>query len=100
LLNPAPACPLPEALQRVTDLLTPNEAELHALAGTRDSAAAAQWLLAQGPRALLATGSAAGCLLFGPGRAALSVTGHGAIGAMPCGEAVAEMLWRSHRAAN
>ena len=138
LLNPAPARPLPEALLRAVDLLTPNESELHALAGTTDTLAASQALIARGPRAVLTTLGAQGCLLVQrdlaplalPGRsmcvadtigagdtftgalaaalargesiesaarwanaaAALSVTGHGAIGGMPTRNAVAALL--------
>jgi ribokinase len=140
LLNPAPARPLPDALLRVTDLLTPNEAELHALAGTHDSEVAAQTLLARGPRAVIATLGRNGCALYERDRApqrfaghamtvadsigagdtftgalaaaltggealdtavrwanaaaALSVTGSGAIGAMPTRDAVAALLVR------
>lgn len=138
LLNPAPARPLPEGLLALTDLLTPNETELQALAGTADTEAAAQALLARGPRAVLATLGARGVALFQRGRpplrlpghamavadtigagdtftgalaaalargepidtaarwanaaAALSVTGHGAIGGMPTRDAVAALL--------
>jgi ribokinase len=140
LLNPAPARPLPEALLRATDLLTPNEAELQALAGIADTAAAARALLARGPCAVLATLGVRGAALFRPEReplllaghavrvadtigagdtftgalaaalargeaieeaarwanaaAALSVTGHGAIGGMPTRDAVAALLAR------
>lgn len=132
LLNPAPARPLPDELLAVTDVLTPNETELKALAGLGhgDAEAAAQVLLARGVGAVVATLGAAGCALWaGDGSrarlagwrmekvadtigagdtfsgslaaalargesleealhwanaaAALSVTGHGAIGAMP-----------------
>ena len=72
LLNPAPALPLPDALIELTDVLTPNEAELHALAGTAtDSSvdAAAQALLARGGRAVLVTLGAAGCRLYRHGAA-------------------------------
>jgi ribokinase len=64
LLNPAPARPLPDALLALTDLLTPNEGELRALAGETDIDAAAQALLARGPRAVLVTLGARGCALF------------------------------------
>ncbi len=76
LLNPAPARPLPEALLRVTDLLTPNEAELRALAGVADTEAAANALLARGPRAVLATLGARGCALFRRDAPALWLPGH------------------------
>jgi ribokinase len=141
LLNPAPARPLPADLIALTDLLTPNETELQALAGTYDTEAAAQVLLARGPRAVLATLGSRGAALFardhpplrlsgyamgvadtiGAGdtftgalaaalargepidqaarwanaAAALSVTGHGAIGGMPTRDAVAALLARS-----
>jgi ribokinase len=141
LLNPAPARPLPADLLALTDLLTPNETELQALAGTQDTEAAARALLARGPRAVLATLGARGAALFtrdqpplrlsgyamtvadtiGAGdtftgalaaalargepidhatcwanaAAALSVTGHGAIGGMPTRDAVAALMARS-----
>lgn len=76
LLNPAPARPLPAALLQATDLLTPNEGELQALAGRRDTEGAAQALLAQGPRAVLVTLGAAGCELFERGRAPQRIAGH------------------------
>ena len=138
LLNPAPARPLPDALLALTDVLTPNEGELHVLGGNTDTDAAAQALLARGPRAVLATLGARGCALYERGAtpsllpshamrvadtigagdtftgalaaalargerladaarwanaaAALSVTGHGAIGGMPTLSAVAALL--------
>jgi ribokinase len=64
LLNPAPARPLPDALLALTDLLTPNEGELRALACENEIDAAAQALLARGPRAVLVTLGARGCALF------------------------------------
>lgn len=76
LLNPAPARPLPDALLQVVDLLTPNEAELHALAGRQDTAAAAQAMLARGPRAVLVTLGARGAALFERDRAPVQLTGH------------------------
>jgi ribokinase len=76
LLNPAPARPLPAQLLRATDLLTPNEGELHALAGTTDTAAAAARLLDQGPRALLVTLGAGGCALFERGHTLRHLAGH------------------------
>lgn len=132
LLNPAPARPLPEALLALTDVMTPNEGELRALAGMDDDTPvedAARALLARGTGAVLATlGARGACLVqrdtapvaihgfavtvadtIGAGdtctgalaaalarglplpaaarlanaAAALSVTGRGAIGAMP-----------------
>jgi ribokinase len=76
LLNPAPARPLSDALLRVTDLLTPNEAELHALAGVADTDIAAQALLARGPRAVIATLGARGCALFERDAAPCLLPGH------------------------
>ena len=76
LLNPAPARPLPDALLRVTDLLTPNEVELHALAGIADADIAAQALLARGPRAVIATLGARGCALFTRDAAPRLLPGH------------------------
>jgi ribokinase len=76
LLNPAPARALPEALWRLTDLLTPNEAELRALAGLDDIESAAHALLARGPRAVLATLGRAGCALFERGRPPQRIDGH------------------------
>jgi ribokinase len=76
LLNPAPALALPDALLALTDVLTPNEAELHALAGgmrqhqtnaSVDEArrdAAAQALLECGVGAVVVTLGAAGCRLY------------------------------------
>ncbi len=76
LLNPAPARPLPSALLQATDLLTPNQAELHAIAGSDDTEAAAQMLLSCGPRAVLATLGPGGCALFESGRARRHLAGH------------------------
>ena len=73
LLNPAPAQPLPDELVALTDLLTPNETELRALAGVSPQASideAAQVLLGRGVGAVLVTLGAAGCRLWqrgGPG---------------------------------
>ena len=76
LLNPAPALPLPDALLALTDVLTPNESELHTLAGgtaqhqtdvSVDEArrdAAAQALLECGVGAVVVTLGAAGCRLY------------------------------------
>ena len=71
VLNPAPALPLPDALMRLTDVLTPNEAELHTLACDAVGAStvqsvdgAAQALLARGPHAVVVTLGASGCRLY------------------------------------
>jgi ribokinase len=76
LLNPAPARPLPATLLRVTDLLTPNQGELQALAGLDDIDAAAQSLIARGPRAVVVTLGAAGCRVVERDRAPVTLPGH------------------------
>jgi ribokinase len=74
LFNPAPARPLPDELLALTDVLTPNETELLALAGVEGATPdeAAQALLRRGVGAVIATLGRAGCRLWradGPGRA-------------------------------
>lgn len=67
LLNPAPARPLPDALIRLTDVLTPNESEVRLLADLPDDAPveeAAELLLKRGATAVLVTLGAAGCALY------------------------------------
>jgi ribokinase len=66
LLNPAPARPLPDELLALTDVLTPNETELLALAGEEGAtpAQAAQALLRRGVGAVIATLGGAGCRLW------------------------------------
>ncbi|HNG80572.1 MAG TPA: ribokinase [Burkholderiaceae bacterium] len=85
LLNPAPAPaqPLPAELIALSDLLTPNETELCALAGEpggepagSDLALAAQRLQAAGAGAIVVTRGAAGWTLFEPGRAPVHGRGH------------------------
>lgn len=77
LLNPAPASPLPDELLALTDVLTPNETELLALAGpahaTADEAAAD--LLRRGVGAVIATLGSAGCRLWRAGGAGHAVPG-------------------------
>ncbi|MEO6016802.1 MAG: ribokinase [Polaromonas sp.] len=78
LLNPAPARPLSDELLALVDVLTPNENELSALAGTlhggsTDSAAAQ--LLGRGVRAVLVTLGAAGCRLYVAGREPVNLAG-------------------------
>jgi ribokinase len=69
LLNPAPALSLPDGLVSLTDVLTPNEAELRTLASAANAPTgqsvddAAQALLARGARAVVVTLGAAGCRL-------------------------------------
>ena len=60
ILNPAPACPLPEDLLRNVSIITPNETEAELLTGikiTDDQAVAqaAQALLAKGPPTVIVT---------------------------------------------
>jgi len=81
LLNPAPAPaqPLPDELLALCDLLTPNETELRALAGASHDVPlqeAATALLACGVGAVAVTLGAAGCALFRPGNAPLTLAGH------------------------
>ncbi|WP_157267344.1 ribokinase [Azohydromonas aeria] len=66
LLNPAPARPLPDALLALTDVLTPNETELLALAGLDRATLeqGAQALLRRGVGAVVATLGAEGCRLW------------------------------------
>ena len=78
VLNPAPACPLPAELLALVDVLTPNESELHALAGTplgSDVDVAAQQMLLRGPRAVLVTLGAAGIRLYRIGHAPIQMAG-------------------------
>ncbi len=60
ILNPAPACPLPDELLRLVSILTPNETEAELLAGiqvTDDATAerAAECLLARGVKTIIIT---------------------------------------------
>lgn len=61
LLNPAPAMALPPELWPLVDVLTPNEGELHALAGVTHTDQAARRLLDKGVRDLVVTLGANGC---------------------------------------
>jgi ribokinase len=68
ILNPAPACDLPDALLRQVDFLTPNESEATLLTGVRvtDRASAeraARKLVEQGVRHVVVTLGADGALL-------------------------------------
>jgi len=69
ILNPAPARALPAAILREVDILTPNEGEARVLAGLRadddatDIVEIARALLAQGPRTVIVTRGAHGCLV-------------------------------------
>ncbi len=62
VLNPAPAQPLPDALYRAVDVLTPNETEAALLTGESTPDAAANALLQRGPRIVLVTLGEAGVL--------------------------------------
>jgi ribokinase len=68
VLNPAPACALPEELFRVIDYITPNETEAGLLTGMTvadplSAEEAAQRLLRRGVQNVIITMGAAGCLL-------------------------------------
>ncbi len=76
LLNPAPAMALPEALWPLIDVLTPNEGELHQLAGLPGMDQAAQSLLARGVGAVVLTLGARGCRLYRTGHEPVAVAGH------------------------
>ncbi|MFM2059623.1 MAG: hypothetical protein RLY71_4008 [Pseudomonadota bacterium] len=79
LLNPAPACPLPDELLALCDVLTPNETELRVLAGLGPDAplaAAAEVLLQRGAGAVAVTVGAAGCELHRPGQLPWACAGH------------------------
>lgn len=71
VLNPAPACQLPEELFRMVDYITPNESEASLLTGVpvTDPASAEQAgraLLKRGVQNVIITLGAAGCLLVNP----------------------------------
>jgi ribokinase len=79
VLNPAPACPLPDALLALVDVLTPNETELHTLAEcgpTASTDAAAAQLLQRGVGAVLVTLGASGCRLYWPVETPVDLPGH------------------------
>jgi ribokinase len=68
ILNPAPACALPDDLYPLCDYLTPNETEAAALAGqpivsVDDAERAADTLLARGARHVIVTLGARGALV-------------------------------------
>jgi len=87
LLNPAPARPLPDELLALTDVLTPNETELAALAGPDGDGsldAAAVRLMARGAGSVLVTLGAAGCRLYQRGRAPVDLPGR----AMPVADTI------------
>lgn len=55
ILNPAPAAPLPPALLKLVDVLTPNEGEASTLSGVNDPDEAARVLIEQGARCVIVT---------------------------------------------
>lgn len=68
ILNPAPACPLPDALLRRVTILTPNETEAELLTGihvtdSRSAAKAAQALLERGVGTVVMTLGSKGVLV-------------------------------------
>jgi ribokinase len=64
ILNPAPACSLPESLLRFVDILTPNEKEAQLLTGSTDMKEAAHMLAAQGAGAVVVTCGERGAVVF------------------------------------
>jgi ribokinase len=78
VLNPAPACDLPDELLAAVDVITPNESEVRRAAGVAADAAidvAAQALLARGVGAVIVTLGAAGCVLHRRGHEAVTEPG-------------------------
>jgi ribokinase len=68
ILNPAPPDGLDAATARMADVLTPNQAELSRMGGSRERTAALARLMAEdATRWLAVTLGAAGALLVGPG---------------------------------
>ncbi len=64
VVNPAPAVPLPPPILRARPILTPNRAELVALAGMDGMAEAARQLISDGARAVVVTVGEQGCMLI------------------------------------
>lgn len=74
ILNPAPACQLPDSLLADVDILVPNESELQLLTdipvtGTASAETAAQVLLAKGVKTVIVTLGEKGALLVTPEQA-------------------------------
>ncbi len=68
ILNPAPAAPLPDAVYRVSDIVTPNESEAEGLTGrpvasVEDAAAAADFFLTKGVSTAVITLGENGCFV-------------------------------------
>lgn len=82
ILNPAPARPLPAAMLADADVLTPNEGEARMLLGLApadDSLGmreVARRLLALGPRAVIITLGAQGCLISTPEAEPMHLAAH------------------------
>ena len=75
ILNPAPACALPDSVLSLVDCLTPNAAEAERLSGVSvdgpgSAARAAQRLLARGPKRVIVTLGSQG-VLYCDGQAAM-----------------------------
>ena len=79
ILNPAPARPLPPDFLGSVDVLTPNEGEARLLVGLRPDdesvgmAEVGRHLLALGPKSVIITLGAKGCLLLQPGSEPLAL---------------------------
>jgi ribokinase len=76
MLNPAPACALPDALLGCLSLITPNESEAELLTGVKvkdaaSAAAAAEALCAKGVRRVIVTLGAKGAFVYADGRGTL-----------------------------
>ncbi|MHB1838497.1 MAG: ribokinase [Acidobacteriaceae bacterium] len=74
ILNPAPACALPDSILQLCDYLTPNETEARALTGLpvdriEEAERAADALLAQGARNIVVTLGSRGAFVKGGGLA-------------------------------
>lgn len=67
VLNPAPAMAASELPLKDVDIVTPNEGEFRALAGTDDVEAGAKRILAMGPRAVVVTLGERGAKVVTPG---------------------------------
>lgn len=82
ILNPAPARALPAAILADADVLTPNEGEARMLLGLSPSDEAlgmreiARQLLALGPRAVIVTLGAQGCLIVTPDAEPIHLPAH------------------------
>ncbi|MDE5652251.1 MAG: ribokinase, partial [Muribaculaceae bacterium] len=69
VLNPAPACPLPESLLRDVDIIIPNETEASILSGIEvtdmeSARKAAEKIVASGVAVVIITMGAAGALIY------------------------------------